>query len=82
MLCTLCKCAARASKGLRPLHPRCKVLEWHALGAHRPSSRTSWCLWTYKRESSNSAWDSKVPQAPALGPTGESQLPPSPVLER
>ncbi|XP_051971933.1 glutamyl-tRNA(Gln) amidotransferase subunit C, mitochondrial-like [Xyrauchen texanus] len=75
MLCTLCKCAARASKGLRPLHPRCKVLERLTLGAHRPASRTSWYLWTYTRESSNSVWDSKVPQAPAWRPIVESQLP-------
>ncbi|XP_051515677.1 glutamyl-tRNA(Gln) amidotransferase subunit C, mitochondrial [Myxocyprinus asiaticus] len=76
MLCTLCKCSALTSRGLRPLHPRRTVLELPLLGAHRLASRISWCLWTSKRESSSSTWDSKVSQVPTWEPIGESQLPP------
>ncbi|ROI16627.1 Glutamyl-tRNA(Gln) amidotransferase subunit C, mitochondrial [Anabarilius grahami] len=55
-----CKCAARASRSLRPAHPRCGVLKLSALSATVSTSRTSWSRWILKRESSNSAWDSKA----------------------
>ncbi|XDV21221.1 hypothetical protein PO909_026357 [Leuciscus waleckii] len=72
-----CKCAARASRALRPAHPRCGVLKPSALSATVSASRTSWSRLTLKRESSNSACDSKVPQIPSWEPIDENQLPPS-----
>ncbi|XP_052451624.1 glutamyl-tRNA(Gln) amidotransferase subunit C, mitochondrial [Carassius gibelio] len=71
-----CKCAARASKALRPMRPRCGVLKLPALSDTGSASGTSWSRWTYKRESSNSAWNSKVPQRPTWEPVAENQLPP------
>uniref|UniRef100_A0A8C2HGI9 Glutamyl-tRNA(Gln) amidotransferase subunit C, mitochondrial n=1 Tax=Cyprinus carpio TaxID=7962 RepID=A0A8C2HGI9_CYPCA len=71
-----CKCAARASRALRPTHPRCGVLTLPALSDIGSASGTSWSRWTYKRESSNSAWNSKVPQIPTWEPVAENQLPP------
>ncbi|XP_051749045.1 glutamyl-tRNA(Gln) amidotransferase subunit C, mitochondrial [Ctenopharyngodon idella] len=72
-----CKCAARASWALRPAHPRCGVLKLSALSATVSPSGTSWSRWILKRESSNSAWDSKVPQVPSWEPISENQLPPA-----
>ncbi|XP_050967050.1 glutamyl-tRNA(Gln) amidotransferase subunit C, mitochondrial [Labeo rohita] len=71
-----CKCAARVSRALRPAHPRCGVLTLPARSDTVSASGTSWSRWTYKRESSNSAWNSKVPQVPTWEPVAENQLPP------
>ncbi|XP_016297242.1 glutamyl-tRNA(Gln) amidotransferase subunit C, mitochondrial-like [Sinocyclocheilus anshuiensis] len=71
-----CKCAARASRALRPAHPRCGVLTLPALSNAVSGSGTFWSRWMCKRESSNSAWNSKVPQAPTWEPIAENQLPP------
>ncbi|KAK7164194.1 hypothetical protein R3I94_002803 [Phoxinus phoxinus] len=74
-----CKCAARASRALRPAHPRCGALQLSALSATVSASRTSWSRLILKRESSNvnSACDSKVPQIPSWKPIDENQLPPA-----
>ncbi|XP_026066651.1 glutamyl-tRNA(Gln) amidotransferase subunit C, mitochondrial-like [Carassius auratus] len=71
-----CKCAARASSALRPLHPRCGILTLPALNNTASGSGTFWSR-TCKRESSNvnSASNSKVPQAPTWEPIAENQLP-------
>ncbi|XP_016321346.1 glutamyl-tRNA(Gln) amidotransferase subunit C, mitochondrial-like isoform X2 [Sinocyclocheilus anshuiensis] len=77
-----CKCAARASRALRPTHPRCGVLTLPALSDTVSASGTSWSHWTYKRESSNSAWSSKVPQIPTWEPVAENQLPPPDLVDK
>ncbi|XP_042579563.1 glutamyl-tRNA(Gln) amidotransferase subunit C, mitochondrial [Cyprinus carpio] len=69
-----CKCAARASSALRPANPRCGVLTLPALSNTALGSGTFWSRRTCKRESSNSAWNSKVPQAPTWEPIAENQL--------